>query len=313
MKETYAIIFLGTPEFAVPSLQALHESDHRLTLVVTQPDRPKGRGRKIIPPPVKQMALDLGYPVIQPDSIKTEAFVEIVKKHSPDFLVVVAYGRILSKNILLLPRVGTINLHASLLPQYRGPAPIQWSIINSETVTGVTTMLMDEGLDTGDILLSAKEKISPADTSATLHNRLARLGASLLVETLNRFLHDDIRPVPQDHTRASYAPLLKKDDGHIIWDEPAEKICDFIRGMMPWPGAFTYLGGNRLKIFRAKSIETEVSDAPGTVLKGFADELRVAAGKGALSILEIQGASGKRLAIADFLRGSKIPPGTILK
>ena len=313
MMKAYNIIFMGTPEFAVPTLKAIHASNHHLSLVVTQPDRPKGRGRKVIPPPVKQAAIDLGYPVLQPASVKKKEFVEVVTRDKPDFLVVVAYGRILPKTILQLPKLGTINLHASLLPKYRGPAPIQWAIINGETVTGVTAMLMDEGLDTGDILLAVEEKISPADTSATLHDRLAELGANLLVDTLNRYSKGQIRPVQQDHNQASQAPLLKKSDGHIAWDAPAEKISAFIHGMTPWPGAFTFHEGKRFKIFNAKSVKADVSQAPGTVIKGFADELRVATAKGVLSVLEIQGASGKRLMIADFLRGYRMPPGTILK
>jgi methionyl-tRNA formyltransferase len=313
MMKAYNIIFMGTPEFAVPTLKAIHASNHHLSLVVTQPDRPKGRGRKVIPPPVKQTAIDLGYTVLQPASVKKKEFVEVVTRDKPDFLVVVAYGRILPKTILQLPKLGTINLHASLLPKYRGPAPIQWAIINAETVTGVTAMLMDEGLDTGDILLAVEEKISPADTSATLHDRLAELGANLLVDTLNRYSKGQIRPVQQDHNQASQAPLLKKSDGHIAWDAPAEKISAFIRGMTPWPGAFTFHEGKRFKIFNAKSVKADVSQAPGTVIKGFADELRVATAKGVLSVLEIQGASGNRLMIADFLRGYRMPPGTILK
>jgi methionyl-tRNA formyltransferase len=313
MMKAYNIIFMGTPEFAVPTLKAIHASNHHLSLVVTQPDRPKGRGRKVIPPPVKQTAIDLGYTVLQPASIKKNEFIEVVTRDKPDFLVVVAYGRILPKTILQLPKLGTINLHASLLPKYRGPAPIQWAIINGETVTGVTAMLMDEGLDTGDILLTVQEKISPADTSATLRDRLAGLGANLLIDTLNRYSKGQIRPVQQDHNQASQAPLLKKSDGHIAWDAPAEKISTFIRGMTPWPGAFTFHEGKRLKIFNAKSVEADVSQAPGTVIKGFANELRVATAKGVVSVLEIQGASGKRLMIADFLRGYRMPPGTILK
>ncbi len=313
MMKAYNIIFMGTPEFAVPTLKAIHASNHHLSLVVTQPDRPKGRGRKVIPPPVKQTAIDLGHTVLQPASVKKKEFVEVVTRDKPDFLVVVAYGRILPKTILQLPKLGTINLHASLLPKYRGPAPIQWTIINGETVTGVTAMLMDEGLDTGDILVAVEEKISPADTSATLHDRLAELGANLLVDTLNRYSKGQIRPVPQDHNQASQAPLLKKSDGHIAWDAPAEKISAFIRGMTPWPGAFTFHEGKRFKIFNAKSVKADVSQAPGMVIKGFADELRVATAKGVLSVLEIQGASGKRLMIADFLRGYRMPPGTILK
>jgi methionyl-tRNA formyltransferase len=313
MMKAYNIIFMGTPEFAIPTLRAIHASNHHLSLVVTQPDRPKGRGRKVIPPPVKQTAIDLGYTVLQPASVKKKEFVEVVIRDKPDFLVVVAYGRILPKTILQLPKLGTINLHASLLPKYRGPAPIQWAIINGETLTGVTAMLMDEGLDTGDILLAAEEKIYPNDTSASLHDRLAELGANLLVDTLNRYSKGQIRPVPQDHNQASQAPLLKKSDGHIAWDAPAEKISAFIRGMTSWPGAFTFHEDKRFKIFNAKSVKADVSQAPGTVIKGFADELRVATAKGVLSVLEIQGASGKRLMIADFLRGYRMPPGTILK
>jgi methionyl-tRNA formyltransferase len=313
MMKAYNIIFMGTPDFAVPTLKAIHASNHHLSLVVTQPDRPKGRGRKVIPAPVKQTAIDLGYTVLQPASVKKNEFVEVVTRNNPDFLVVVAYGRILPKTILKLPKHGTINLHASLLPKYRGPAPIQWAIINGETVTGVTAMLMDEGLDTGDILLAVEEKISPADTSAMLHDRLAELGANLLVDTLNRYSKGQIRAIQQDHNQASQAPLLKKDDGHIAWDAPAEKISAFIRGMTPWPGAFTFHEGKRFKIFNAKSVKADVSQTPGTVIKGFADELRVATTKDVLSVLEIQGASGKRLLIADFLRGYRMPPGTILK
>ena len=311
--KAYNIIFLGTPEFAVPTLKAIHASNHHISLVVTQPDRPKGRGRKVVPSSVKQKAIDLGYTVLQPASIKKKEFVEAITRAKPDFLIVVAYGRILPITILQLPKLGTINLHASLLPKYRGPAPIQWAIINGETVTGVTTMLMDEGLDTGDILLAVEEKISPVDTSATLHDRLAELGANLLVDTLNHYSKGQIRPVQQDLNQASQAPLLKKSDGHIAWDAPAEKISAFIRGMTPWPGAFTFHQGKRFKIFNAKSVRADVSQAPGTVIKGFADELRVATARGALSVLEIQGASGKRLMIADFLRGYRMPPGTILK
>jgi methionyl-tRNA formyltransferase len=313
MKQTFDIIFMGTPDFSVPSLKALHNSDHCISLVVTQPDRPKGRGRKVISPPVKQAAVNFGYDVIQPQSLKDLEFNEAVRKSDPDFFIVVAFGRILSKKTLQLPKIGTINLHASLLPKYRGGAPIQWSIIKGEKETGVTTMLMDEGMDTGDILLKAKEKISSDDTAATLHDRLAQKGADLLIETLKRFSNNDIHPVPQDHAQASYAPLLKKSDGHIDWQMSALDLAAFIRGMTPWPGAFAFYGNNRLKILSAKAIESEVTEAPGTVIKGFPDELRVATAKGLLLVLEIQGASGKRLMIKDFLRGYKLPVGTILK
>jgi len=303
---------MGTPDFAVPSLKELHKNDYDVALVVTQPDRPKGRGRKVISPPVKKTAISLGYEVIQPASIKTDNFIETIQKHEPDIFVVIAYGHILTKNILEMPRIGSINIHASLLPKYRGPAPIQWAIINREKETGVTTMSMDEGLDTGDILLSAKLELAPDDTSATLHSRLATLGADLLIKTIKDIEVNKIKPIPQDHKKATYAPLLKKNDGHINWKKSAEDIEAFIRGITPWPGAFTFYGNKRLKIFAAKPILTDITAPPGTVIKGFTDELRIATAKGALSILKIQSESGKQLSIKDFLRGCLIPTGTIL-
>ncbi len=311
------IIFMGTPDFAVPSLNALHKSGYEVVLVVTQPDRPKGRGRKLSHsqlshPPVKKAAMNLGYDIIQPLSIRTDEFADSILKLKPDVFVVVAFGHILPKNILALPKAGAINIHASLLPKYRGAAPIQWAIINKETETGVTTMFVDEGMDTGDILLSSKIKIAPDETSASLHNRLADLGANLLIRTLQALKAGTLNPLPQDHTKACNAPLLKKSDGHIDWKMSAEAIEAFMRGMTPWPGAFTFYKNRRLKVYKAEPVPANVTESPGTVVKGFPDELLVATGKGALSILEIQGASGKRLLIKDFLQGCKMPPGTIL-
>ena len=313
MKKTFNIIFMGTPEYAVPSLKAIHNSRHHLSLVITQPDRPKGRGRKVFPPPVKKIATDLGYEVIQPTKIKPPEFAESLRCLNPDIFVVVAYGRILPKQILDIPKIGPINVHASILPKYRGPAPIQWAVINGEKETGITTILMDEGMDTGDVLLTAKETVRPDDTAATLHDRLARLGAEVLNQTLEGLANDDIRPVVQDHSLATSAPMLKKSDGQILWEKPAQQLDAFIRGMTPWPGAFTFHGGVRLKIFKAKIIPSATSASPGTVVEGFADELRVATGDGLISILEIQGESGKKLPIRDFLHGYRIVPGTVLE
>jgi methionyl-tRNA formyltransferase len=312
MKKNAKIIFMGTPEFAVPALKALHKNGIDVTLVVTRPDKPKGRGRKIVPPPVKEAAISLGYEVTQPASIRTTEFSNLIAKHMPDFIVVVAFGHIMPKNILALPNLATINIHASLLPKYRGPAPIQWAIINGESETGVTSMLMDEGLDTGDILQYSKTGIAADDTSGTLHDRLAELGADLLLQTLKSFEAGEIVPVPQDHSLASYAPLIKKSDGRINWEMPAETLEAFIRGMTPWPGAFTFHGDKRLIIFKAKPILMDAVETPGTVIKGFPDELRVATGQGVVSIMEIQEASGKRLLTKDFLRGYDLPFGTIL-
>jgi methionyl-tRNA formyltransferase len=312
MKKKAGIIFMGTPEFAVPSLKALHKNDQDIALIVTQPDRPKGRGRKLTPSPVKETAMNLGYSVIQPSSIRTDEFMSCIEKYTPDFIVVVAFGHIIPKKILAIPKIATINIHASLLPKYRGPAPIQWAIINEEKKTGVTTMLMDEGLDTGDILLSSKLEIASDDTSDSLHDRLADLGADLLIQTLNAFEAGDINPIPQDHSQATYAPMLKKNDGRMNWETPANAIEAFIRGMTPWPGAFTFHENKRLKIFRAKTIAMDTEASPGTVIKGFPNELWISTGKGVLSIMELQGESGKRLLIKDFLRGYKLPPGTHL-
>jgi methionyl-tRNA formyltransferase len=304
---------MGTPDFAVPALQALIQNGYDIPLVVTQPDRPKGRGRKLVAPPVKLKALELDLEVLQPATLKDEKFRDQIRRLQPDFFVVLAFGHILSENILQLPRLGTINIHASLLPKYRGPAPIQWVIINGESETGITTMLMDTGVDTGDILLSQKEPIFPDDTAATLHDRLAIRGAELLSKTLQSYASDNIVPIPQDHSKATYAPLLKKQDGHIRWQKPAEELAAFIRGMTPWPGAFSFHDKNRLKILKAAPLTENPKQPPGTILKTFPDELCVATTKGALSILEIQGPSGKRLPIADFLRGYQLPAGTLLK
>ena len=312
MNEAARIIFMGTPEFAVRALSALYNNDRNVVLVVTQPDRRQGRGRQPSSPPVKEAAVDFGYRVIQPLSVRSAEFSNIISEYEPDFIVVVAFGHIIGKNILDIPKIATINIHASLLPKYRGSAPIQWAIINGEDKTGVTIMRMDEGMDTGDILLSSEIEIAPEDTSGTLHDRLADLGAVLLIQTLNAFEAGDIQPVPQDHSQATYAPLLKKKDGLIDWKTPARSLEAFIRGMTPWPGAFTFDGKKRLKIFKAKTISAATSDSPGTVIEGFPDELWIATGSGVLSIQEIQSESGKRLPTKEFLRGYTLPPGTHL-
>ena len=310
MNHKFKVVFMGTPEFAVPSLSALCELGMPISLVVTQPDRPKGRGRKLMPPPVKTAAQALGYEVWQPDTVKSEAFYQVIAEYKPDLLVVVAYGNILPKRLLELPSYGSVNVHASLLPKYRGPAPIQWAIINGESETGVTTMLMDAGLDTGEILMTSSLAITPEDTAGTLHDRLAFAGGELLKQTIAAMAAGNLHPMPQNHGKASYAPLFKKSDGYIDWSEPAAVIERKIRGLNPWPLAYTFHGDRRLNIFKAQ-IRPATDDAPpGTVLPGFSGELRVATGDGALSILEIQGASGKRLNIRKFLSGHDIASGT---
>ncbi|MEJ2156309.1 MAG: methionyl-tRNA formyltransferase [Desulfobacteraceae bacterium] len=307
-----SIVYMGTPDFAVPTLHALHHSPFDLRWVVTQPDRPKGRGRQLAAPPVKKAALQLGYDVSQPENVRHKSFLEALRRRAPDYLVVVAFGQILPISILEIPLRGAINVHASLLPKYRGPAPIQWAIMRGETTTGVTTMLMDQGVDTGDMLLDASTPISEVDTAASLHDRLAIMGADLLVETIEAYHRGKIYPRSQKHQFATYAPILKKEDGRIQWHKSALAIDAQIRAMTPWPGAFCTMCEKRYKIHKARAMaDAPTTSAPGTVVPGFPDELRIATGQGQLAILEIQSASGKRLSIEKFLNGTCIAPGEI--
>jgi len=309
---TYGIIFMGTADFSVPALKALHENQYDVRAVVTQPDRPKGRGRRLVPPPVKEVAGALGYPVLQPPTIKEPRFIEKIIALNPDLFVVVAYGRILPGSFLSIPHLGAINIHPSLLPKYRGPAPVQWAIINGEQETGVTTMWMDEGMDTGDLLLSSKVPIRLDDTSGSLFRRLAEVGAQLLIETLIKLRSGDLVGEPQDKSGATYAPLLKKEDGRIDWSRDAKSLDAFIRGMTPWPGAFTFLSGKRLKVLKAKGLDKRTKERPGTVLEGFPGDFDVATGRGILTLKEVQLESAKRLPAGDFLRGRPVAPGTLL-
>lgn len=309
---TYRIIFMGTSDFSVPTLKALYENQYDVLAVVTQPDRPKGRGRRLVPPPVKEVARTLGYPVLQPLRIKEPWFIERIIALNPDLFVVVAYGRILPGSFLSIPHLGAMNIHPSLLPKYRGPAPVQWAIINGEQETGVTTMWMDEGMDTGEILSSSKVPIRPDDTSGSLFRRLAEVGAQLLIETLTTLKSGDLVGKPQDKSGATYAPLLKKEDGCIDWTRDAKSLDAFIRGMTPWPGAFTFLSGKRLKVLKAKDFQERTKEKPGTVLEGFPGDFNVATGRGILALKEVQLESAKRLPAGDFLRGCPVSPGTLL-
>jgi methionyl-tRNA formyltransferase len=309
MNRKFSFVFMGTPDFSVPTLEALVREGHLPQLVVTQPDRPKGRGRKPMPPPVKTAALKLGCEVVQPQSISDPEFKSRLFSLAPDFFVVVAYGHLLSTDLLALPKIAPINIHASLLPKYRGAAPIQRAVMNGESETGVTTMRMARGMDTGDILLTRKTPIDPEDTSGSLHNRLALMGGGLVIETMEGLLSGRIVPAPQNHEDATHAPMLKKADGQIDWTLPVSRIFCQIRGVTPWPGAFTFHGDQRLKIHRARPILEPAVPPPGTILKTFPDELRISTGDGVLQVLEIQGASGKRLAVQDFLRGYPLNPG----
>ncbi|CAN2039222.1 10-formyltetrahydrofolate:L-methionyl-tRNA(fMet) N-formyltransferase [Candidatus Magnetomoraceae bacterium gMMP-15] len=307
------IVYMGTPEFSIPSLKSLHKSNHDIIMVVTQPDRPKGRGKKIQAPPVKKIALEMGYQVVQPKSVNSSEFIEKLREVGPDLIALVAYGQMQSQEILDLPPLGIINVHPSLLPKYRGPAPIHWPIINGDKETGVTTMLMDIGMDTGDILLTVKLPIKPDDTAETMHDRLAIAGADLLIKTIDKLQAGSLKPIPQDHSLASYTPMLKKEHGKIDWQKDAESINNLVRGMTPWPGAFTFFKKKRIKIFKGEVKNIEFHDPPGTVIDGKDNEFLIATGKGAFSVLELQSASGKRLNIKDFLRGCHMNSGCVFE
>lgn len=302
-------LFFGTPDFAVPALQALHEIA-TVSLVVTQPDRPKGRGMKLAPPPVKQLALELGLPVLQPTKVRTPEFAATLREHNAEVALVIAYGRILPKPVLEAPRLGCVNVHASLLPKLRGAAPIQWSVVRGEIETGVCLMQMDEGLDTGPVLACERLPIGADETSAELSVRLSALGAKLVREQLPRFLAGELVATPQDHERATLAPLLSKDDGAIDWARPARELHNLARGFAPWPGAFTWLSGTRLKV-----LSTSVADehtphsAPGELLALTREGIEVACGQGSLLLRELQLEGAKRLRAADFSAGQRLELG----
>lgn len=296
------LIFCGTPRFAVPSLEKLVESGHRVHLVVTQPDRPKGRGLALIASPVKQSALKLDLPITQPDRIKSnEEFRVQLAAIKPDAIIVVGYGRIIPQWMLELPRLGNINLHASLLPKYRGAAPIQWAIASGETITGNTTMRIDAGLDTGDILLQQELAIAPEDTSETLAPRLADAGASLMLETLSALQTGTIQPRKQDDAQATLAPILKKEDGKIDFSRSAREIYNRLRGFQPWPGIYTKFRGKNLQILNARPATEPVP--PGELNAGVDRLLIGCANKTSLEVLELQLEGKKRTPAKDFIHG----------
>ena len=298
-----SLVFMGTPEFALPSLEALLSAGAPILLVVTQPDRPKGRGRKVAASPVKQLARSRGLQVYQPERVRSPETIERIAGLNPTCIVVAAYGQLLPDRILKLPALGAVNVHASLLPKHRGPAPIHWTLIQGESESGVTTMLMDVGMDTGDILLQREVTIQPDETAGSLHDRLAQEGGALLVETLQLLKLGALKPRPQDDSKATYAPMLASEDGRVDWSDDARRICCRIRGLDPWPGAFTWWQGKRLKLFGCRSLPLSSSVEPGTVIKSGKEGLQVAAGKGAVLIGTLQLEGRRSLPVADFLRG----------
>ena len=303
MYDLPSLVFMGTPEFAVASLRGLLAVKAPILLVVTQPDRPKGRGKRIVAPPVKLLAEAEGIPVYQPQKVKSGEAIERIAASAPPCIVVVAYGQLLPAEILALSQLGAVNVHASLLPKYRGPAPIHWALIRGEEKTGITTMLLDVGMDTGDILMQSEVPIEPKDTAGTLHDRLAEEGAKLLVETLHLLKKGAVIPRAQDDSQASVAPMLVKEDGEIDWNDEAKKICCRIRGLDPWPGGFTLWQGKRLKLFGCQPLAKATRAKPGTVIAANEGGLQIASGKGAVLIKTLQLEGRRSLPVADFLRG----------
>jgi methionyl-tRNA formyltransferase len=302
------ILFMGTPEFAVPSLKILLEQDQAVIGVATQPDRPKGRGKQPAPPPLKVFAEAQRLPILQPELVRSPEFLDLFRQLAPDLVVVVAFGQILPKQMLELPRLGCINVHPSLLPRYRGAAPLNWAIIRGETTTGVTIMQMDKGMDSGAILLQEETAIGDRETVGELHDRLAVRGAQRLMETIRMIEAGAIRRIPQDHAAVTFAPRLKKEDGLIHWEADVRAIVRLIRGLSPAPCAYTFFDGKILRIFQAVETDTPSSALPGTI-SIFENELRVSAGNGMVSLLDVQLEGKKRMPIQEFLRGCRLKPG----
>lgn len=320
------IIFMGTPDFAVNTLHALVEAGHNVVLAVTQPDRPKGRGGEMTPPAVKVAAEELGIMVYQPESVKDPGVIAELKEINADIFVVAAFGQILPKELLETPKYGCINVHASLLPKYRGAAPIQWAILNGDAYTGVTIMQMGEGLDDGDIIMQEKVEISAEETGGSLFDKLAVVGGNLCCMALTAIEHGVAERVPQDGAKATKVGMIKKELGKIDFTRPAEEICRYVRGLNPWPSTFTQFGGRTLKIWKAEeapltrglikneSINGRPADqvAPGTVVYADDNQMVVMTGDGYLSLKEVQLEGKRRMEIADFLHGNGITAGEML-
>ena len=305
------IVFMGTPEFALPTLKALRHSSHSILSVITQPDKRQGRGQKLLVSPIKQMALDLNIPILQPEAVNAPEFIDSLSQNQPDAIIVVAFGQILSEAFLKIPKQFCINLHSSLLPEYRGAAPIHRSILNGDTRTGVTTMIMDKGMDTGDILLMQETPIHETDNAQTLHDTLAEMGGSLVLETLRRLEENTLLPTPQDNSHATYAAKLKKEEGLIKWEQSATTLWNQVRGLTPWPGTYTWLNKKRLRILKAQTAEGAAGDKPGQVMRVTDMGIEVGTGQGRLIIAELQPEGKKSMSAKSFLAGYKIERGIL--
>ncbi len=306
------VIFMGTPDFSVGTLKALVEAGHEVVLAVTQPDKPKGRGKEMQFTPVKECATEYGIPVYQPKRIREPECVEVLRNYEADIMVVVAFGQILPKEILEMCPYGCVNVHASLLPKYRGAAPIQWAIIDGEEVTGVTTMQMNEGLDTGDMLLKTEVAIEPKETGGSLHDKLSEAGATLCVETLKALEAHTITPIPQGEMTTAYAKMLDKQLGNIDWKKSATEIERLIRGLSPWPSAYTSWNGNVMKIWDASALEETERNVPGMIVRVEKDAFYIQTGSGLLKVSELQIPGKKRMDAGAFLRGYQVKEGEIL-
>ena len=307
------IVFMGTPDFSVPALEALVEGGHEVVAAITQPDKPKGRGKAVLMTPVKEKAMELGIPVYQPVKVRGPEFVEKLRQMERDAIVVVAFGQILSRQVLDIPRLGCVNVHASLLPKYRGAAPIQWAILDGETCTGVTTMLMDEGIDTGNMLEKLEVPIAPDETGGSLHDMLSRAGAELIRSTLRRLEAGTLVPEPQTEEGTCYARMLTKTMGDIDWNMDAAAIERLIRGLNPWPSAYTHLDGRTLKIWKAQVREGNPEGVCGQIVETGRDSISVKTGNGVLVLQEVQLEGKKRMDAGAFLRGFPLKAGTVLE
>ena len=307
------IIFMGTPDFSVGTLEALIEAGHEVCLVVTQPDKPKGRGKEMQPTPVKAAAMKHGIPVYQPKKIRDPECVEELRKYNADVMVVVAFGQILPKEILDMTPYGCINVHASLLPSYRGAAPIQWAVINGDEITGVTTMRMDVGLYTGDIIAKKQVGIAEDETGGSLFDKLAAVGAELCVETMQMLENKTATFTPQDNEASTHTKMISKELGDIDWKKPAVEIERLIRGLNPWPSAYTHLDNKAFKIWKARVVETDGAYAPGCICKVGKNMMVVQTGEGGLELLEVQLAGKKRMDAGSFLRGYPVAEGSFLQ
>jgi len=309
--EALRIVFCGTPEFAVPSLRRLAERpEFSVEAVISQPDRPRGRGQRISSSPVKEAALELGLHVYQPETIKSESAQEFLKRLAPDAVVIIAYGQIIPARLLTIPRLGWVNLHASLLPRYRGAAPIQWAIANGETITGLTTMQIDAGMDTGPTLLRREVEIGPDETAPELAARMSAVGADLIAESLLQFNRGEISPIAQDEKYVSYSPILKKEDGRVEWDRPAQQIYNRMRGFTPWPGSYSTFRGQTCHLWGRPEIRSagEANFTPGAIVPS-TEEIYVACGEGTcLRVESVQLEGRKRISAREFANGARLAP-----